>query len=554
MRYFKIGGNKVHLNQKLKLLIISFLITICIFTLTGILEVTEILRAEEITTSGSPESSESLESTTLPEPSGSPEPTPVPSIWGSSSDEELYNNKCISMDVQATTTLYKKGIIGEICIRELYSGSINQGASIRIKLKNPNYRFTKAFEAIYRSGSVCNALKVSLEENDKTLCIVIPSGQVVSGTDLILKNIEVEAISKEIEVGPLKVDLLGEKLQQEKYDIKVADICNPTLKINVGNVSTIDAGNQKRIEFEISENVENYLISRNQISLKLEHGHWDYKGLVQRAAAMKQLTGFDSKKVKEYSDTEYFTFAKKINPYWLAKEMIDETSGLKRSNGTPEQAEKADYCQLQFAPCDSDDIEGCELILTLGKSDSDEALENNHICDKIKVCTKVCIPISEYEEKEMRLSTYYADQSIETKLATINSPFTISIENGSLSLAQNKKQKVEDNIYIVLVPKQKSDEKGTLSQFSMQIASGWKVTKNTMPSHNTDVRPVFTWTLSQVNKALLKAKLTYLLDQNIFSENYEVIIYGKAIDSYCTSEDINDISKAHQIRLSNASQ
>ena len=487
----------------------------------------------------------SEEPTTLP----TVDPTPVPAPVRIISDKERFNNKTISVNAGAATKLYNKGTIAELQINELYRGSINEGANIRLKLKNPNYKFTGTLTSIYNNGQICNVPMAQLEEGGKTLLIVIPQGQMLSGQNFSLKNIEIEAASKVTEEEDIKIDILSESLEQEKYNVTVANITTPAIVVEMESAKSMTIGSKETVQFKISENVQGYLQPKSQISLKLSHGHWDYKGLVERAAMMKQLSGFDTKKALEYSDEEYFKFATQINAYWLAKELIDE-GNLKVSNGEPTNQHKEDYCQLQFTPSKQGDIEGDELILTLGKSTNQEAPKTSDKKTQIKIQAKMCAPISENSQKEMVLISSYAEKKNETKVANMNSNFTISMKEGALTISQNKKQKVEGNINILFAPKQKTNRVLTWVPSSMKVSKGWKLTQNIISHKRASNEPILSWTLSPVNGELLKATLTCKPDQTFDYENYNIIIYGKGIDAYCSSDDVNKISKAHQIILS----
>ena len=148
----------------------------------------------------------------------------------------------------------------------------------------------------------------------------------------------------------------------------------------------------------------------------------------------------------------------------------------------------------------------------------------------------------------MILISSYEGKKNETKVADLNSYFTISVQNGELSIKQKKKQKVPGGINILIVPKQNVNMNSTMIQSSMQVADGWKLTQNIISSKGTNRKPILSYTLNPISERLLNTTLTYKLDQDFIGE-IDIIIYGKGIDAYCSSWDINKISKSHQIIL-----
>ncbi len=477
--------------------------------------------------------------------------------------------KKMNYKVGDVKTFYRDGELSKLTIEETYPGSLAQGGTFTLELDDTDFIFDSNMEVtlkgLYGFGGTTKTLTVTageleIDSKDKgSLKVTIPamSGDGTLGT-IEITGVEVKSLTKTPEEGDFLVDIKGDDVVGTKTDLLMGKVTKYSTYIKMKDDKAVDvkAGRIQEIKFSIGESVEDSLISNREIEVKLDNGHFDYKGLVNELfTATKDGVTLTGAEAVEYvygktDDTAYKKAAANLDSVALAKEVIENSASDEWATGTGK-----DLTNVEFDVDSEGKAIVDTLIVNVGLFDG-EAAQANEKEDEMKFVVNVCVPVTEKDSEKVTLTA--EGRALENELSTtainIINPFDVKSEqatlkvglqgqvSGSLSLTETDKDMFQKGD-ITFAVKNGDEQLGIyLTDVEFETSSSIKGEKT---STNKAGRSA-TITLNRVTKeagSLAFKDMTFTVDRTVPEGTYDLEISGTGIDADGHSIVVKDFIK-----------
>ena len=485
-----------------------------------------------------------------------------------------------TLTVGDAKSFYDRGEIAQLLVKETFVGSLTgDDLILKVELADTDFEFLASsdvkvkgtygfdFTAYSRSTSDNTNANITVEfeldeDDDSTAYIHVKGlGAVYGGATRSLGRLEITGIKvdnddNDIQLGELKADIKAvsnyndhnysssTELDKTYSDVVLAKIADYGAYIEMKDEKAVDivAGREKEITFKVSEAIDDSFVEGRKITLTLDN--------------------------EDYTDSYFFLQYKGKDANYKA-DLIDSTVDSKDiiksveiewTNDTIYTSETgSDTRTLGDTITEANAIGGYRkanaIIVTLQDDNNNpqNALNKNDRIDWFKVKSKVYVPVSQKDKKEISLagSMRGIDEFKGTTAVNVINPFEVSAETTTLKVG------LQDQAAgaITITENDKAMfEKGTLT---LNIANGSKIVsgiaidaKGTLTTtgelKTTDfdnTRTTNSFELKRTSKSASTVTVDGMLittDRTVPEGTYDLEISGSAIDTHDGKVTVKD--------------
>ena len=485
-----------------------------------------------------------------------------------------------TLTVGDAKSFYDRGEIAQLLVKETFVGSLTgDDLILKVELADTDFEFLASsdvkvkgtygfdFTAYSRSTSDNTNANITVEfeldeDDDSTAYIHVKGlGAVYGGATRSLGRLEITGIKvdnddNDIQLGELKADIKAvsnyndhnysssTELDKTYSDVVLAKIADYGAYIEMKDEKAVDivAGREKEITFKVSEAIDDSFVEGRKITLTLDN--------------------------EDYTDSYFFLQYKGKDANYKA-DLIDSTVDSKDiiksveiewTNDTIYTSETgSDTRTLGDTITEANAIGGYRkanaIIVTLqdDNNDAKNALNKNERIDWFKVKSKVYVPVSQKDKKEIALagSMRGIDEFKGTTAVNVINPFEVSAETTTLKVGL---QDQEAGAITITENDKAMFEKGTLT---LNIANGSKIVsgiaidaKGTLTTtgelKTTDfdnTKTTNSFELKRTSKSASTVTVDGMLittDRTVPEGTYDLEISGSAIDAHDGKVTVKD--------------